>query len=118
MLKNTKFLNVVVQLNRDLEEITEPLDYGSVHFECEGREYSLDVYNSYPDQDAVTLTLIEDREVFENCNYQLNDSDFHNPNLTAEVYINSEEEDEVIESVTLFIQQGFTTKAVDLNFLT
>jgi len=57
---------------------------------------------------------IENREELDDCNYQLTDTDFHNSNLVADIYIGGDFSAN-IKSATLFIQQGTMTKAIDLS---
>ena len=114
---NTEFLSVEVQLDNFLDH-NEFADFGSVNLCCEGREYSMDVCQSYwYDEKGATrieLKLVEDRDVLDDCNYQLTDVDFHNPNLVADIYIGGEF-DANVEYATLFIKQGEMTKAIDLS---
>jgi CRISPR/Cas system CSM-associated protein Csm5 (group 7 of RAMP superfamily) len=115
----TIFLSVEVQLENVLDHDHEFADFGAVNLSCEGREYSMDIAQSYwyleNGQERIELKLTEDREELNDCNYQLTDADFHNPNLIADVYIGGEF-GSGIEHATLFIKQGDMTKAIDLAF--
>jgi hypothetical protein len=115
---NTQFLSVEVQLDDLLDHDNEFTDFGSVNLCCEGREYSMDVSQSYwYDEQGATrfeLKLVEDREQLDDCNYQLTDVDFHSPNLVADIYIGGEFGANV-EHATLFIKQGEMTKAIALS---
>jgi len=114
----TQFISVDVQLDNLLDHDNEFTDFGSVNLCCEGREYSMDVVQSYwYDEKGATrieLKLAEDREVLDDCNYQLTDVDFHDTNLVADIYIGGEFVAEV-EHATLFIKQGEMTKAINLS---
>jgi hypothetical protein len=94
------------------------VDIGSVNLCCEGREYSMDVCQSYTDDSSgdtnISCDLEEDREVLDDCNYQLQAEDFINPKLVADIYIGGEFSSN-IESATLFVKLGEITKAIDLS---
>lgn len=113
---NTIFLNVILEMD---DEVTyeEEIDFGAVNLACEGREYAVDVCQSYrTTEDGETtfeLDLMEDREVLDDCNYLLTDADFHNPKLVADIYIGGDFSAN-IKSATLFVRQGTMTKAIDL----
>ena len=87
----TEFSYVKVQLDGVIDRDTEFADFGAVNLSCEGREYATDVVQSYwyieDGQEHMELKLCENREELDDCNYQLTDVDFHNPNLVADIYI-------------------------------
>lgn len=113
----TQFLSVEVQLVDVLDHDNEFADFGSVNLCCEGREYSMDVIQSYwykeNGSERIELKLSENREELDDCNYQLTDDDFHHPKLVGDVYIGGEFGSN-IEHATLFIKQGEMTKAINL----
>jgi len=116
----TEFIYVKVQLDDVIDHENEEVNIGSVNLACEGREYAIDVVQSYwykeQGQEYIEIKLAEDREELNDCNYQLRDEDFHNPNLVGDIFIDGDFEAN-IEHATLFIKQGEMTKAIDLAII-
>ena len=116
----TEFIYVKVQLDDVIDHENEEVNIGSVNLACEGREYAIDVVQSYwyneDGQEHIELKLCENREELDDCNYQLRDEDFHNPNLVGDIFIDGDFEAN-IEHATLFIKQGEMTKAIDLAII-
>ena len=106
-------LNVVLVGKIDVET-----DLGAVTISREGREYILDVVQSYSMfEDGITsieTDLERDDELFFDCPYDITAEDLISDDLKVEFYISTENE---IESMTLFIRIGGAygmTKAINV----
>ena len=106
-------LNVVLVGKKD-----EETNLGAVTISREGREYILDVVQSYSTfEDGITnieTDLIRDDETFSDCPYDITAVDLMSSDLKVEFYIETENE---IESMTLFVRIGGAhgmTKAIDV----
>lgn len=113
----TVFTHAYIQLDDCIDHDTEFVDLGAINLACEGREYAIDTIQSYwykeDGEEHIEVKLAENREELDDCNYQLTDADFHNPNLVADIYIGGEFSAN-IKHATLFIKQGKMTKAINL----
>ena len=116
-MENVKFLGVEIVFegkttNGDLEQ-----GFGAITLSCDGREYILDVVNSYwfdkIGETLVECNIEEDREIFSECKYDLTVDDLFDPNLKATIFI-GDFSNELI-SATLFIKSGNCTKAINLE---
>jgi hypothetical protein len=106
-------LDIVLVGEKDVET-----DLGAVTISCEGREYILDVCQSYSKFEngltTIETDLERDDEVFGECPYDITAVDLMSSDLKVEFYIATENE---IESMTLFVRFGGVngmTKAIDV----
>ena len=94
-------------------------DFGALTLECEGRNFILDVCQSYTNEEStkIELDLEVDTDIFPvgtEYNYELTKEDLYSSKLTATLYIGSEYEVEP-DYMTFFIKSGETTKAIDVK---
>lgn len=112
-------LNVVVTYYGN--EINTSINFGSLLLENEGREFILDVCNSYREfkpydyETTITLYLEIDKETFENCNFDLTQDDLLSNSLSAKIFIDSEELTANETTRTLFVSVDGYTKAIELE---
>jgi hypothetical protein len=95
----------------------EDYDFGALTLSCDGREFILDVCQTYWDfssgDSEISCDLEVDKDVFEDCEYDLTKEDLYSNELTAEFYLGGTFSNHV-ESITLFIKSGGCTKAIDV----
>ena len=93
---------------------THDIDLGALTLKCKGREYILDVTQSYTTIDGgfthIRCDLEKDEDTFPDCKYDLNVIDLMLDDVDATFYIAS---DLPIENITLFVRQG-TTRAIEV----
>ena len=113
----TVFTHAYIQLDDCIDHDTEFVDLGAINLACEGREYAIDTIQSYwykeDGEEHIEVKLAENREELDDCNYQLTDTDFHNSNLVADIYIDGEFSAN-IKHATLFVKQGEMNMAINL----
>jgi hypothetical protein len=119
-MENTFIDNVeILSLNIVLVgKIDEETDLGAVTISRDGREYILDVCQSYSTfEDGLTsieTDLERDDMIFDDCPYDITAVDLMSNDLKVEFYISIENE---IESMTLFVRFGGVngmTKAINV----
>ena len=102
-------------------EITTPINFGSLLLENEGRQFILDVSNSYREfkeydyETTIRLDLEIDKEIFTDCNFDLTQDDLLSDSLSAKIFIDSEELSTDETTRTLFVRVDGCTKAIDLD---
>ena len=118
-MKNVEILGIEMKFYGD--QTNADLYFGSLTLTNEGREYILDVCQSYRTfEDGFTtirLDLEEDRETFEDCKYDLTEIDLHDSRLDANLFFESED---TPEGGTFFVKflngdGSGSTKAIDLS---
>ncbi len=103
------------------------LDLGAVRLNCEGREYALDITDSFWEvEDGCTeiscvLTTVDEYECFEDCKFDLTKEDLFSSDLTGTIFIGEDYlEDASItpdfHSATLWVKYGDCTRAIELAF--
>lgn len=94
----------------------EGVDLGAVYLSRDGREYILDVCQSYTDESSgdteIKCDLEVDRDMFEDCAFDLRVEDLYSSDLEAIFYIATDLE---IDKMTLFVKHGECTKVIDLE---
>jgi len=94
---------------------TDEVDLGAVTLTHEGREYILDVTQSFTcTGDGFTqieCRLERDDDTFPDCKYDLTAVDLMLGDVDATFYISS---DLPVEEINLFVRQGDCTKAIDV----
>jgi len=112
-IEGVKFGNVEVVI-KGKRDWNEDYDFGTLTLSCEGREFKMDVCQSYTDgpditgEDTtrITLDIEPDEELFEDCPYNLTKEDLldceHN-DLVREIYIGGSFENEIL-SIDLFFE--------------
>lgn len=116
-IKGIKFLQVVLSFDTPIDR--NLYDLGSVHLDCEGRTFILDVCQSYTNENRTEIMceLEVDTDTFpvgEESEYDLTAVDLVVNKTTGTLYIGDEYE-ETPDSVTLFIKSGGLTKAIELT---
>ena len=112
-----EFLSILVTFDCPVDR--NLYDFGALTLECEGRNFILDVCQSYTNEEStkIELDLEVDTDIFPvgtEYNYELTKEDLYSSKLTATLYIGSEYEVEP-ECMTFFIKSGATTKAIDVK---
>jgi hypothetical protein len=104
-------LDIVLVGEKDVET-----DLGAVTISREGREYILDVIQSYSDfEDGLTnieTDLIRDDETFDECPYDITAEDLLSDDLKVEFYIATDNE---IQSMQLLIKVGEELKTINVT---
>ena len=112
-MENVEVLGLTVNLFGQCEDTP---DLGAVYLSYEGREYILDVVQSYTDTNSgdteIDCDLEIDRDTFEDCPYDLTQYDLMASRLEATFYIATELE---IDKLSLFVKIGDMTKVIDLR---
>ena len=112
---NVEILGLTVNLFGVRAEGDDTPDLGAIYLSRDGREYILDVYQSYTTESGDTeidCDLEVDKDTFEECAFDLTAEDLMSSDLKATFYIATELE---IDSMTLFVKIGSMTKAIDLE---
>lgn len=117
----------ILHVSIEIGEVSlEPasLDLGSVTLSCDGREYRMDMVQSYTDEYegytiiTVDLTTLDEDNIFEDCKFDLTKEDLFSPALKGTIYIGEDSSSVAVnayESATLFIRDGYLTKAIELE---
>lgn len=117
-MKNTTILGVEIHFLYKVDRFL--YDLGAVTLKKDDREYILDVVESWEEEaekhTVLGCKVVEDRDTFSTCNYDLTDADLLDKLDVAEIFVGGEEITEEPEYATLFIKQGGCTKAIDLTF--
>jgi len=115
-IDNVEILSLEVELYGEATNITE-IDLGAVYLSCEGREYVLDVRQSYRTIEGgfthIRCDLERDDDTFpveHGYKYDLKGVDLLVGNVDASFYIASELP---VEKISLFVRGGFT-RAIDV----
>lgn len=127
-MENVEILGVEVSFYCEVNRSN--YDFGSLNLECEGREFVLDVVQTYYEDDSEGGSTIECEvevdfdtfpktevkgEEYNSSNlYNLEAEDFFNKNLKATLFIGDEYEEEP-ESITLFVKVNNTTIAINVE---
>jgi hypothetical protein len=116
-IEGVEFLGVTIKFNCPIER--HLYDLGSVHLECEGRKFIVDVCQSYTNEasDEIECDVEVDTDTFpvdEDCMYDLTVEDLFVNKTTGTLYIGCEYEVEP-DSITLFVKYGGMTKAIELE---
>lgn len=118
-MKNVKIIQLTVVCDR-LLQFTPNL--GAVTLSREGREYILDVCQSqtYGEPDCGEATEIicgleVDKDIFEECNYDLTQEDLLSDDLLALFFIDSEEEEFGVVSIKLEFEIDGERKSIDVQ---
>jgi hypothetical protein len=114
-MKDVEVLGLMINLFGVKAEGDDTPDLGAVTLSRDGREYILDVCQSYTTEKGDTeieCDLEVDRDMFEDCAFDLTMEDLYSSDLKATFYIATELE---IDKMTLFVRSGGCTKAIDLE---
>ncbi len=116
-IDGVQILGVTIELYGEREDHHE-IDLGAVTIKREGREYILDVVQSYTEVkdgfSTIETDLERDDETFDECPYDITAEDLMSDDLVAEFYIVSDLE---VENLTLFVRFGGEdgmTKAINV----
>lgn len=94
------------------------LDYGAITLKNEDREFILDVAQSvrHFDGEVTTLeiTLEIDKDLFQDCKFDLTDLDLLSSNLSSEMYFRIADERD-IKSMSMIVRVRQTTRTIDLT---
>ncbi len=116
-MDKVEFLGVRINMFGE-RDIDVDYDFGGVTLECEGREYILDVVQTFWEEENgdanVYCELAVDKDTFEDCKYNLTSVDLLGNNLKATMFFDGTFPN-IIESMTLFVKSGGMTKAIDLE---
>ena len=117
-MRNTTF-SLKITLDRFLT--TSPY-LGALTLKREGREFILDVYESYQydDDDCAGATEIQckleiDEDTFEDCPFDLTMEDLLSDDVSAEFWIDGEDEDFEVESMFLFFEHNGEQKSIKVE---
>ena len=117
-IDNVEILGLTVELYGETDNSPSVVDLGAVTIKREGREYILDVVQSYttPKDGFTTIEtdLERDDDTFDECPYDITAEDLMSDDLVAEFYIASELP---VETLTLFVRFGGEdgmTKAINV----
>jgi hypothetical protein len=115
-IKGVEILGLTINL-LGVRNIEEDYDFGALTLKCEGREFILDVCQTYWDESSgdceIKCDLEIDKDVFEDCKYDLEAVDLYNDELVAQFYIGGTFSN-IIDYMTLFIKHNGSTKAIDV----
>ncbi len=109
-IDSVEILSLEIELYGEATNTTE-IDLGALYLSCDGREYVLDVVQSYRTIEGgfthIRCDLERDDDTFppEDHKYDLKNVDLLVGNVDASFYISSELP---IEGITLFVRGGFT----------
>jgi len=113
MIESTLDLQITIKADE-----RHDIDLGSLRLHNNTKSYFLDVINSYSDEDNGIITIdcelerdeAENMEIFgEDSDFDLEDSDLFNDNLTATMWVEGAEEDvEIIDMELTIILNGET----------
>jgi len=118
-MKDVKFLGVELNFFGDLTN--SKMDFGSLTLTNEGREYKLDVCQTYRTFEggftSVRIDLEEDRETLNDCKYDLTAVDLMSSSIDANLFFESEDTPEDGTFFVKFINKDGSgcTKAIDLS---
>lgn len=120
IIDGVEILGVTVVLYGERTDDDE-IDLGAVTISREGREYILDVCQSYTNIDGgfttIETDLERDDETFEDCPYDITAEDLMSDNLKVEFYIGGDFP-HTVEHITLFVRFGGEngmTKAINVS---
>lgn len=118
-IDGVEILGVTVVLYGERTDDDE-IDLGSVTISRDGREYMLDVCQSYTKIDGgfttIETDLERDDELFEDCTYDITSTDLMSSDLLVSLYIGGDHS-LTIEHMTLFVRFGGEngmTKAINV----
>ena len=113
LIDGVEIIGVEIELIGEKDEET---DLGAVTISRDGREYILDVIQSYSDfEDGITsidTDLILDDETFDECPYDITKEDLFSDDLKVELYIATDNE---IKSMVLVIKFGDEIKTINVT---
>ena len=119
-IDNVEILGLTIVLYGEVKK-DEDVDLGSLTIARDGREYILDVCQSYTIFDGgfttISAELIKDEEIFGECPYDITAEDLMSNDLKVEFYIGGTFSAN-IENMTLFVKFGGEngmTKAIDVE---
>jgi hypothetical protein len=108
-IDKTEIRKLLIEFDGDIEN--EDVDLGGVHFQNNGREYSLDTAKVTRYDNVIEATLERDDEVFPDSRYDLTSDDLlHGVNIEA--YIES---DSPIKDIHVIVRYGDLTMAIQAN---
>ena len=94
------------------------LDYGAITLKNEDREFILDVVQTVRHFDGevttIDVTVEIDKELFEDCKFDLNDLDLLSPTLSSEMFFRIDDERD-IKSMTMVVKVRQTPKTLILT---
>jgi len=94
-------------------------DLGAVTLSHEDREFILDVAESTLDTEGngtvIECVLEIDKDIFGECKYDLTALDLYSNTLKAEMFVGGEDAEEEPEYISLFIKDGGSVKAIDVE---
>ncbi len=109
--------NLKITLDRFVER--NSVNLGALTLKRDGREFILDVCQSYTydDEDCAGATEIQcdlevDRELFEDCPFDLTVEDLLSEDIFAEFFISSEDEDFEVENMSLHFTINGESKSI------
>ena len=101
-------------------QLDTELDYGAITLKNDGREFILDViqtvrhYNDIEMLTTIDVQLEIDKDLFEDCKFDLTDLDLLSSNLSAEMFFRIDDERD-IKSMIMFIEVRQTRKPIILK---
>ena len=119
-IDGVEILGVTVVLYGEIEE-NETVDLGALTIKRDGREYILDVVQSYKEFKGgfttIETDLEKDEDTFGDCPYDITSTDLMSDDLDIEFFIDGDFSAN-IEHITLFVRFGGEngmTKAIDVQ---
>ena len=107
-IDGVEILGVTVVLYGEVKE-TETVDLDALTIKCDGREFILDVVQSYRKFEGgfttIETDLEKDEDTFKDCPYDITSTDLMSNNLDIEFFIDGDFSAN-IESITLFVKFG------------
>lgn len=118
-IDKAEILGVTIELYGERTDEDE-FDLGALTLKRQGREYILDVVQSYTNIDGgfttIETDLQKDEDTFDKCPYDLTDEDLMASDLVAELFVGGNFAP-TIEHITLFVRFGGEngmTKAINV----
>lgn len=117
-MKEIEILEAVILFHCEIDR--NLYDIGAITLEKEGRSFILDVVQSYTtvpnNATVISCSLEEDRELFDECNFELTTMDILGTLDVATIFVGGEEVSIMPYQATLFVKYGTVIRAVDLSF--
>jgi hypothetical protein len=96
----------------------EDYDFGALTLKCDGREFILDVCQTSWDEssgDAEIECYLEiDKDIFEDCEYDLTATDLYSRGLIAEFYLGGTFSN-IVDYIELAVKHGGCTKIIEVE---
>ena len=96
----------------------EDYDFGALTLSCDGREFILDVCQTYWDESSgdilINCKLEIDEDVFDECEYDLTATDLYSNNLKAEFYLGGTFSN-IVDHIELAVKHNGCTKIITVE---